>query len=234
MRKILAMAVSLFILLSSSVSAHGTAAGAENSAGFTVRVNGVEVKAAANYWSPDGKAYVSIKAFADLFGKSFTVSEGHKVVIFNGKTISDIQMKQGELTAWIRDLASAVSAQNVSWDDANREVYVLALPEGSIKISEVVRAMGEHWANPQAGELPVGPVYGVHNGKLVFLEYMIAQEDFVKGNNLVNLNGMKGVPSPAVVQLDLEFQPQGHPGFEAQHYDIHAYFITDEEQQKIK
>ncbi|AJY77406.1 hypothetical protein VN24_00930 [Paenibacillus beijingensis] len=113
-------------------------------------------------------------------------------------------------------------------------MYVLALPEGSVKISEVVPAMGEHWGNPQAGELPVGPIYGVYNGKLVFLEYMIDQDAFVNGNSFVNLGGMKGVPSPAVVQLDIEYQPQGHPGFEDPHYDIHAYFITDEEQQKIK
>lgn len=234
MRKMLAMAVGLFILLSGSVSAHGTTAGTEKSAGITIRVNGVEVKSAANYWSSDGKVYVSVKAFADLFGKSFTVGEGQKEVVFIGKTIPNVKMRQGEPTAWIRDLASAVSAQNVSWDDAKREVYVLALPEGSVKISEVTPAMGEHWANPQAGDLPVGPIYGVYNGKLVFLEYMIAQNDFVEGNNLVNLGGMKGVPSPAVVQMDVEFQPHGHPGFEAPHYDIHAYFITDEEQQKIK
>ena len=94
--------------------------------------------------------------------------------------------------------------------------------------------MGEHWANPQAGDLPTGPIYGVYNGKLVFLEYMVAQEDFVKGINHANVSGMKGVPSPAVVQMDIEFQPHGHEGFEVPHYDIHAYFITEEEQQAIK
>ncbi|MBW5446164.1 hypothetical protein GE107_08830 [Cohnella sp. CFH 77786] len=131
-------------------------------------------------------------------------------------------------------MADAVHAQNVSWDKAKQEAYVLALPEGSIKISGVVPAMGEHWANPQAGDLPTGPIYGVYEGKLVFLEYMIAQDDFEKGVNHVNLPGMKGVPSPAVVQMDVEFQAHGHEGFEVPHYDIHAYFISDEEQQKIK
>ncbi|NOU91925.1 hypothetical protein GC093_01560 [Paenibacillus sp. LMG 31456] len=113
-------------------------------------------------------------------------------------------------------------------------MYVLALPEGTIKITESVPAMGEHWSNPQAGDLPTGPIFGVHDGKLVFLEYMIAQDDFIKGVNHTNLAGMKGVPSPAVVQVDIEFQKHGHEGFEVPHYDIHAYFITDEEQQKIK
>ncbi|THF82142.1 hypothetical protein [Cohnella fermenti] len=97
-----------------------------------------------------------------------------------GKTITSIRMKQEEPTAWIQDLANAVHAQQVSWD-GKQEVYVLALPEGTIKITESVPAMGEHWANPQAGDLPMGPVYGVHDGKLVFLEFMIAQEDFING-----------------------------------------------------
>lgn len=235
MRKVLLVMVGLLTLFGSSVSAHGTSmvAVTEKSAGFTIQVNGVEVVSSANFQSPDGKLYISIEAFADLFGKTYTVSEGLKTAEFNRKTFA-IRMKGGEPTAWIRDLANAVNAQNISWDKANQEVYVLALPEGSIKISEVVPAMGEHWANPQAGELPVGPVYGVYNGKLVFLEYMIAQEDFINGKSHVNLNGMKGVPSPAVVQMDVDFEPQGHPGFEAPHYDIHAYFITDEEQQQIK
>jgi hypothetical protein len=91
----------------------------------------------------------------------------------------------------------------------------------------------EHWPNPQAGDLPVGPIYGIYEGKLGFLEYMIAQDDFVTGVNYVNLAGMKGVPSPAVVQMDIEFQAEGHEGFEVPHYDIHAYFISDEDQHSI-
>jgi len=128
----------------------------------------------------------------------------------------------------------AVGAQDIRWDTDRQEVYVLALPPGSVKISDVVPAMGEHWANPQAGELPVGPIYGVYEGRLVFLEYMIAQEDFETGKNHINLHGMKGYPSPAVVQTDFEFQPNGHEGFDIPHYDVHMYFISDEEQQKIK
>ncbi|MFC5468286.1 hypothetical protein ACFPPD_06100, partial [Cohnella suwonensis] len=215
MKKTIAMALGLFILLSANVSAHGVtmAAATEKSAGLTVQVNGVEVVSAANHQSKDGKAYVSVKAFADLFDKTYSVNKERQTAEFNGKTIAT-RVKSGEPTAWVRDLANAVGAQNVSWDKAKQEIYVLALPEGSVKISEVVPAMGEHWANPQAGELPIGPIYGVYNGKLVFLEYMIAQDDFVKGNSHANLSGMKGVPAPAVVQMDVEFQATGHEGFE--------------------
>ncbi|MBO9600472.1 MAG: hypothetical protein J7559_21955 [Cohnella sp.] len=236
MKKILVVTLSVFLLMGASVSAHGAATVKDNKKndGLSVLVNGVEVVSSLNHQTSEGKTYVSVKAFAELFSLPYTVSNENKSVVFNGATISNIRMKQNEPTAWIRDLSNVVHAQQISWDEANQEVYVLALPEGSVKITESVPAMGEHWANPQAGDLPVGPIYGVHDGKLVFLEYMIAQDDFVKGVNHENLAGMKGVPSPAVVQMDIEYQKQGHEGFEVPHYDIHAYFISDEEQHEIK
>lgn len=200
---------------------------------LSVQVNGVKVQSGANHtW--DGKVYVSVDQFSALFDRKATISKDNKSIEFNGKTITDIRQHEGELSAWVRELADAVHAQNITWNSDKNEVYVLALPEGTIQITPVVPAMGEHWSNPQAGDLPTGPIYGVYNGKLVFLEYMIAQEDFKNGKNHVNLAGMKGVPSPSVVQMDVEFQATGHEGFEVPHYDIHAYFISEEEQQQVK
>ncbi|WP_240689212.1 superoxide dismutase family protein [Ammoniphilus sp. YIM 78166] len=194
-------------------------------------VNGLEIKSRANHVE-NGKYYVSVEAFADLFNKSYSVSADKKSVSFNGKTISNVKWSHGEATAWIQDLSSAVNGR-VTWDDKRKEAYVLVLPEGTINLEPgaVVPAMGEHWANP--AEMPLGPIYGVHEGRLVFLEYMIAQDDFVKGKSYPDIPGMKGLPSPAVVHTDIEFQPVGHPGFEIPHYDIHMYFITDEEQHQI-
>jgi Cu/Zn superoxide dismutase len=196
---------------------------------LTVLVNGVEVKSGDNHMY-QSKVYVSLEEFADLLGKSYKQEKGK--VIFNGKEIQNIRIKAGNPTAHITELGKAAGAQKVSWDQANKEAYVLILPEGTVQLApDPVPAMGEHWANPE--EMPNGPIYGVHNGKLIFLEYMIAQEDFVNGKSFTNLNGMKGLPSPAVVQSDIEFVPHGHPGFEVPHYDMHTYFISDEEQHKI-
>lgn len=232
MKKMAAGLLSVGMLLSgaSAASAHANHAGDE----LSVLVNGVEVASEANHVS-GGKTYVSVEAFADLFGDDYALSGDRKSVTVNGKTISGVRMKNGVATAWARDLAAAVGAQRVTWDQEHQELYILALPEGTIQLEPIViPAMGEHWANPAAGDLPVGPIYGVYEGKLIFLEYMIAKEDFEKGVNHINLPGMKGVPSPAVVQTDVELQPTGHPGMEVPHYDIHMYFITDEEQQAIK
>ncbi|MBW5447666.1 hypothetical protein GE107_16545 [Cohnella sp. CFH 77786] len=121
----------------------------------------------------------------------------------------------------------------MTWDPKENEVYVLVLPQGTIQLEPVVvPAMGEHWANP--ADLPTGPIYGVYKDKLVFIEYMISQQDFKEGKSFDNLQGMKGLPSPAIVQSDIGFMPEGHPGFEVPHYDLHYYFISDAEQQQIK
>ncbi|HZG56254.1 hypothetical protein [Paenibacillus sp.] len=236
MKKWLIASIALFGVWSGGASAHGTVpqAAAAKHETLTVVVNGVEVSSEANHVTADGKMYVSIQAFAGLFDASFELKNGNKEAVLFGKTVPNVRMAQGVPTAWVRDLAAAVGAQQVTHDASRNEIYVLALPAGSIKVSDTVPAMGEHWGNPQAGELPIGPFYGVHNGRLVFLEYMIDQNDFESGKNHVNLKGMKGVPSPSVVQVDVEFQPAGHPGFETPHYDIHLYFISDAEQQQIQ
>ncbi len=198
---------------------------------LSVLVNGVTVSSDLNHLYKT-KTYVSVSAFADLFGKTYKLANNKKSVTFNGKTIKNIRLVNRKPTAWINDLAAAVQAQKVSWDAKKLEAYVLVLPEGTIQLDpNVVPAMGEHWANPK--QLPNGPIYGVYNGKLVFLEYMFAQDDFIKGKSHTTLDGMKGLPSPSVVQTDLEFQPHGHPGFDIPHFDLHHYFISDEEQHKI-
>ena len=197
---------------------------------LSVLVNGVKVKSEDNHLFKS-KVYVSVEEFADVLGQSYKVDK--RKVVFNGTELKDTRKKAGGTTAEINELGNAAGAEQVTWDPSTQKAYVLVLPEGTVPLDgmAVVPAMGEHWANPE--ELPNGPIYGVHEGKLIFLEYMISQEDFAKGKSFNNLDGMKGLPSPAVVQSDIELVPHGHPGFEVPHYDIHMYFISDEEQHKI-
>jgi hypothetical protein len=107
---------------------------------------------------------------------------------------------------------------------------VETLPEGVIQISGVVPAMGEHWADPTT--LPLGPIYCVHQGKIVCLEFMMAQEEFAAGQSWPALAGMPGLP--AANHTNIGFEPQGHEGFEVPHYDIHMYFLTPEEVAQIQ
>ncbi len=104
------------------------------------------------------------------------------------------------------------------------------LPKDVIQVSPTVPAMGEHWANPAT--LPLGPIYCVHNGKIVCLEFMISQEDFAAGKSWPVLAGKEGLVP--VNHTSIGFEPQGHEGFTVPHYDIHMFFISPEEVAKIQ
>ena len=98
------------------------------------------------------------------------------------------------------------------------------LPKGTIKVSETVPGMGEHWADPR--DLPLGPIYCVHKGKVVCIEYMISQADFQAGKSWPALSGLKTLP--AVNHINVGFEPKGHEGYEIPHYDMHVFFVSPE------
>ncbi len=104
------------------------------------------------------------------------------------------------------------------------------LPSNVVKISDVVPMMGEHWANP--ANLPLGPIYCVHEGKVVCIEYMMSQEDFVNGTSWTELSGLTDLPS--INHVDLTFEAEGHEGYEIPHYDLHIYFISPEDKKQIQ
>ncbi len=96
-----------------------------------------------------------------------------------------------------------------------------ALPAGVMQLSPCVPGMGEHWANPK--NLPLGPIYGVYNGKLVFSEIMVDQKAFAAGKSFVD--ELKPLPGYTIDHVDVEFEAHGHPGYMIPHYDIHAYYV---------
>lgn len=107
---------------------------------------------------------------------------------------------------------------------------VTVLPKDAVQLSPVVPQMGEHWANP--ADMPLGPMYCVHAGKVVCIEYMISQQDFLNGKAWSNLQGLTDLPS--VNHIDIGFNPKGHPGYEIPHYDMHIFFISPEQKALIK
>lgn len=107
---------------------------------------------------------------------------------------------------------------------------VSILPKDAVQLSPSVPLMGEHWGNP--ANMPPGPIYCVHDGKVVCIEYMISQEDFVKGKSWPALKGLTNLPS--ISHIDIGFNPNGHHGYEIPHCDMHLFFISPEEKALIK
>lgn len=95
------------------------------------------------------------------------------------------------------------------------------IPKGAMLLSPCIPGMGEHWAALK--DLPVGPIYGVYQGKVVFSEVMLKQEDFAAGKSYTDV--LHALPGHAIDHVDIEFEPKGHEGFPIPHYDVHAYYV---------
>ncbi|MFQ6066607.1 MAG: cupredoxin domain-containing protein [bacterium] len=131
----------------------------------------------------------------------------------------------------------AVYHQKAGQPSREKILGEIKLPQGVQKLSPLVSGMGEHWANPE--NLPVGPIYLVHEGEVIGVEYMFTA-DLMEEVTLSTPEGeerfkeLSGLPVGAQVDhMDIEFMPRGHEGFEVPHFDVHLYFLSTEERRKI-
>lgn len=203
-------------------------------------LNGVQVDQQPNalvHMMPNQRAYASVDFITKFYGTTYNWDDSTKTLTIGGTVVSDVYGKVhvlgGVVTAPIRSIISAIGGDHseIGWEGANQQVNATVLPAGVIPLDGhfVVPQMGEHWANP--ANLPLGPIYGVFNGKLVFLEYM-PDKDL---NKTVHDIGGTSVPTPSKIDhTDIDWNPQGHPGDLAPHYDVHLYYVTRDEQNKIK
>ncbi len=111
----------------------------------------------------------------------------------------------------------------------------LALPQGYIKVSEVIPAMGEHWLNP---ENPAAPVYLTYKGEVIGIEY-IWTEGIMQEVPGPPGETIKALPSSlpvgvAVDHMDVSWMTPGvHAGPPVDHWEVHIYFITQAEKAAI-
>lgn len=126
--------------------------------------------------------------------------------------------------------ASAQAAPNDMQLPPQPSVRPAGMPAGFMLVSPCVAQMGEHWANVTSPTGMTGPIYGTYNGKPIFSELMVTQQQLAKGFTYKNLTALPGY---TINHVDFEFEPHGHPGMPFPHYDVHGYYITAEEQAKI-
>ena len=128
--------------------------------------------------------------------------------------------------ALVAGLAMVAAAQASRADTSfDKLPKVESLPKGVVQVSPFVPGMGEHWANPAT--LPLGPIYCVMNGRVVCMEYMIAQKDFVAGKSFEKLvPWFAGTEQPPIDHMEFNFEPNGHEGFTVPHFDVHMYFVS--------
>ncbi len=106
--------------------------------------------------------------------------------------------------------------------------HPIGIPAGALLVSPCIATMGEHWA--QLKDLPMGPIYGVWQGKPVFTELMVTLTQLQQGFSYANI---RALPGYAIDHVDFEFEPHGHEGLPVPHYDVHAYYVSAAEQAAI-
>lgn len=100
-------------------------------------------------------------------------------------------------------------------------VHPAGIPADAVLVSPCIATMGEHWATLK--NLPLGPIYGVWNGKPVFTEIMVSAKQLQQGFSYADLRALSGY---TIDHIDVNYEPNGHPGFSIAHYDIHAYYVS--------
>jgi hypothetical protein len=112
----------------------------------------------------------------------------------------------------------------------------IGLPSNAAKLSDCIPNMGAHYANPK--DMPFGPIYLVDNGKIVGIEYMMSKDEMEE--SISTIAGMK-VGKTFTMQTmgakfdhaEINYLPEGHEGDTSQHFDMHMYLVSPQEQQKL-
>ena len=91
-----------------------------------------------------------------------------------------------------------------------------------IRVSDCIPTMGYHYADPKT--LPFGPIYGWYDGKWVFTEIMPSPYQLSTAHQSFD-DALKPLPGYAINHVDFWYEKNGHPGYWAAHYDIHAYYV---------
>jgi hypothetical protein len=108
------------------------------------------------------------------------------------------------------------------------KAHPAGIPANALLLSPCVATMGEHWAALK--DWPLGPIYGTYRDKPVFTEIMVSQKQMQRGFSYDNI---RALPGYHIDHVNVEFEPHGHPGFPVPHYDIHAYYVSAEQESRI-
>jgi hypothetical protein len=107
-------------------------------------------------------------------------------------------------------------------------VHPAGIPVNAVLVSPCIATMGEHWV--ELKNAPMGPIYGVWQGKPVFTELMVTLDQLQRGFSYANI---RALPGYTIDHVDFEFEPNGHEGLPVPHYDVHAYYVSPQVQATI-
>jgi len=96
---------------------------------------------------------------------------------------------------------------------------VMTLPSDAVQIQACSDHRGTLYIRPQ--DIPVGPVYMVHNGAIVGIEYMLSKEEFLNGKSFKYLSAANA----QVDHVNIGLVSEGHEGYAVQHFHVDMYTV---------
>lgn len=98
----------------------------------------------------------------------------------------------------------------------------VTLPSGAVQIQACANNKGALYVKPE--DIPVGPIYMVHKGKVIGIEFMLGKEEFLSGKSFKFLSGL----GMNVNHVNIGLLSEGHEGYTAPHYHVDLYLVDKE------
>lgn len=104
----------------------------------------------------------------------------------------------------------------------------VVFPTDVVQIQACANNKGTLYIKP--ADIPVGPVYMVHEGRVIGIEFMLARDEFLSEKSFKYLVGA----GLKVDHVNIGLLSQGHEGYTVPHYHVDLYTVTKEVESTIK
>lgn len=120
-----------------------------------------------------------------------------------------------------------VGETETSEQPEKEEETVLEVPENAQVINECAEKRGKQFVEPD--NIPFGPVYGVWEGEITSVEYMLGKEDFLGGEDYLDVDLM----GAKYDHMNVGLLSEGHAGYPEPHYHVDLFTISSQESEQI-
>ncbi len=215
---------------STQVNAQGGGAGAKS---FSLTLNGVPVQNPVDEVLLDAKQPTmlsSVSQFATAYGVTYHWNPATKVLILDGKPVAKTfgapAIIHGQLvaptTAMGRAVAQAIGGGVVvaGIDQSTLTANFTILPPSVKRVGVNAAGVVQYAFVPAKSSF--GPIYGVQNGRLTFIEYVFKPSDLQASTTGVAF--IDRLPTPSVDHVDFVWNSEANLGLPAGHVEEYLYF----------
>jgi len=95
----------------------------------------------------------------------------------------------------------------------------ITIPGDAVQIQACADKNGALFVKP--ADIPTGPVYMVHDGKVIGLKFMLPKDEFLAGKPFEALRGL----NIRANHINVGFNAHGHEGYKVPHYHVDVFSV---------